>query len=222
MGAPELAVACVLKVGKWRNSQYRPEWVRWLHRQVMLNVSQPVRFVCLSDVEIDGIETIPLTEGWPGWWSKIELFKHDLGRVLYLDLDTLIVGSLDRLLEYPHRFTALQALSLDQQRCLNSGVMAWEGRRLDLFEQFKAQPDHYMATCNRAGNWGDQGFIHHHVGEWQSFQDLFPGSVVSFKLHLEQKKPPPEGTSIVCFHGDPKPWECSLPWVKQHYADAGL
>lgn len=217
-----MTVACVLKTGRWRSSEYRPEWVRWLQRQVLLNVSVPVRFVCLSDVEIDGVEAIPLTDDLPGWWSKIELFKHDLGRALYLDLDTLIVGSLDELLAYPHQFTALQALSSAPGRRLNSGVMAWQGARLDLYETFMARREHFIATCNRAENWGDQGFIHHHVGHWDAWQDLFPGRIVSFKLHLEQRSLPPEGTSIVCFHGDPKPWECNLQWVKQHYADAGI
>lgn len=223
MGTPELAIACVLKVGRWQHADYRPEIVQWLQRQALLNVSVPVRFVCLSDVEIDGVETIPLTDDLPGWWSKLELFKHDLGRVLYLDLDTLIVGSLDEMLLHPHRFTASAQLSDNQGGCINSSVMAWAGPRLDLYETFMERPEHWIATCNTAGNWGDQGFIHHHVGHKDTWQALFPGRVLSFKEHLKRTQPPPHGASVICFHGEPKPWDANVPrWVKQHYADAGI
>lgn len=73
---------------------------------VARNLSIPHRFVCLSNIDVDGVDTIPLTEGWPGWWAKTELWKHDFGRTLYLDLDTLIAGSLDEVAEYPAQFAA--------------------------------------------------------------------------------------------------------------------
>ncbi len=33
------------------------------------------RFVCLSDVDVP-CERIFLKHGWPGWWSKVELFSE--------------------------------------------------------------------------------------------------------------------------------------------------
>jgi hypothetical protein len=217
MGSPALAVACVLKTGAWHNglhrSEYRVEHVRWLKRQVARHLTLPHRFVCLSNVEIDGVETIPLTEGWPGWWNKIELFRHDLGRVLYFDLDTVIVGSLDEMAAHEHQFTALQALSKNQGRCLNSGLMAWQGPRLDVFEAFRDDAARHMRDCRVRGNWGDQGFLNRHVGHWDAWQEMFPGRVVSYKLHLKQRLPPPAGVSVVCFHGKPRPWEVNHSWV---------
>ena len=209
MGKPALAVVCVLKTG----GDFGAEHVLLLQRQVTRYLTLPHRFVCLSDIQIDGVECIPLTNKWPGWWNKIEMFRHDFGQTLYMDLDTVVVGSLDDLVSYDHKFTALQSLSGDQAPCLNSGLMAWRGARRDLYDAFARSPQHHIARCNRKGNWGDQGFIHHHVGEWQSWQSLFPGKVISFKLHLKQRLPPPDGTSIVCFHGKPRPWEVSHSWV---------
>lgn len=207
MGLPTLAV--VLKSG----GEFTPAHVRWLKAQTTTNLSIPHQFVCLSDIDVPEVETIPLTQDWPGWWSKLELFRHDLGTTLYMDLDTVIVGSLDDMAGYGHSFTALQALSSDQRPCLNSGLMAWRGSRLDLYEEFKSRARFHMEHCNRKGNWGDQGFIHHHVGQWQAWQNLFPGRVVSYKLHLKQKLPPPPGTSVVCFHGQPRPWQVRRDWI---------
>jgi hypothetical protein len=68
---------------------------------VAKNLTLPHQFVCLSNVHVKGVGCIPLEDDLPGWWSKIELFKHDFGRTLYLDLDTLPVGSLDEIVNYP-------------------------------------------------------------------------------------------------------------------------
>jgi hypothetical protein len=51
----------------------------------------------------------------------MELFGHDLGRVLYMDLDTVIVGPLDEMLAYPHQFTALNSLGKKSTPCSTPG-----------------------------------------------------------------------------------------------------
>ena len=78
-------VACVLNVGEFRGRTYSPEWVRKLKRMVE-RTTKGVRFVCLSNVPVEGVETIPLRDNLPGWWAKIELFRPGLftGRTLYL------------------------------------------------------------------------------------------------------------------------------------------
>lgn len=217
MDQPELAIACVLKTGRWktgigsRHVDYRPEHVQWLQMQCA-RYAPGVRFVCLSNVEIDGVETIPLEHNWPGWWSKMELFKHDLGRVLYIDLDTVIVGPLAEMLEYPHKFTALQALNNKPAKQLNSGLMAWQGARPDLFEPFAADPDYWIKACVTGNCWGDQGFINRHLPKWEAWQTLFPGAVGSFKNTWNRRKPPPSAR-VVCFHGEPKPFAVDQDWI---------
>lgn len=218
MDKTELAIACVLKTGRWATGMrdivcdYRPEHVQWLKRQCD-RWAPGVRFVCLTNVDnIEGVETIPLKHGWRGWWSKIELFQHDLGRVLYLDLDTVIVGPIQKILEHPHDFTALQSLTPKPHKSLGSGLMAWQGARPDIYEPFARNPEHWMRTCANSHCWGDQGFIGRHVKNWQSFQSLFPGMVGSFKATWK-KGPPPPSASIVCFHGKPKPWQVNQSWV---------
>lgn len=218
MGSRQLAIACVLKVGQWHNghilSEYQPKHVQWMARMVAAHVTVPHRFVCLSDVLVPGVETIPLEEGWPGWWSKMELFRHDFGRVFYLDLDTVIVGNIDELLEHPHQFTALHSFAHDLQHTLGSGLMAWDGPRMDLFDEFKARTGYHMDHCKRRNCWGDQGFIGGHVGKWEAWQRLFPGQVISYKADLKHgRRPPAPGAKVVCFHGKPKPWEVAHSWI---------
>src|SRR6056297_2373586 len=107
MDSPRLTVASVLWVGQFRGRNYGPDWVRRLRNMVARNLPIPHRFVCLSNVDVEGVETIPLTGQWPGWWSKVELFRHDFGRTLYLDLDVLVVDGLTPIAQYPAPFAAM-------------------------------------------------------------------------------------------------------------------
>ncbi len=99
-----LTVACVLWMGEFENRRYSPAWVYRLRDMVAESLPVPHRFVCLSNVDVPGVETIPLQTDWPGWWAKVELFNPalDLGdRVLYLDLDVFVTGDLMPIADYP-------------------------------------------------------------------------------------------------------------------------
>jgi hypothetical protein len=87
--------------------------VNVLFNAVTANLTGPFRFVCLTDNAEglqDGIEAFPIPEmGIPperfrhGAWPKISILKKDLygldGRVVFIDLDTVINGPIDRFFE---------------------------------------------------------------------------------------------------------------------------
>lgn len=211
-------IACVMKSGGWKNRNHRVEYgpshVRWLRDQFTRQVTLPFRFVCLSDVQIAGVDVIPLQDDLPGWWSKMELFRA-LDEAFYVDLDTVITGNIDPMLAYAHRFTALKALSAANGNRLGSGVLAWGRDMSGLYREFMADAPRHMRECNTPANWGDQGFIEHHTTGVEYFQDLFPGKIKSYKIDFLRGKPI-AGASIVCFHGQPKPWEVKHDWVPRH------
>ena len=72
--------------------------MRRLQRNVA-RFSPPHRFVCLSDVPIKDVETVPLKHDWPGWWSKMALFDPAIeGDIFCTDLDNVFLGPLDDIL----------------------------------------------------------------------------------------------------------------------------
>jgi hypothetical protein len=176
------------------------------------------RFVCLSDQEIEGVETIKLANDWRGWWSKIELFRPGLfdGPVLYIDLDTFINKPIDLLFEVPGDFLMLR--DFGRPSVPASGVMRWEGDYQRIYETFKMDFDWLMRSLNRNGFMGDQAFIARHVVP-DFWQDVVPdGFFKSYKIGGAG-----EGlkeTPVVCFHGDPKPWDGG-GWI-QHYWEGWL
>ena len=75
------------------------EEVRILRRQVDGRLSVPHQFICITENKIDDINCLPPPTNYSGWWGKVGLFKSHFSasRNLWLDLDTVITGSLDGL-----------------------------------------------------------------------------------------------------------------------------
>ena len=158
-------VACVYWKGEFRGREnlYHEEYVAKLQRMVARNLPTPHKFVCLSNTEVP-CERIPLKHDWPGYWSKIELFRPGLfeGRVLYLDLDVFVLKDLTPIVEFPSKF--VMAAHPDKSRIKEgkhmvckgrSAIMVWDaGFKNRLYSYFASGPESVMQWY-----WGDQDYI---------------------------------------------------------------
>jgi hypothetical protein len=190
-------VACVYRTG----GAYTAEYVERLATGVATHATKPYRFVCFTDsTEKLACETIPLTDDLPGWWSKLEMFKSYMGRMVYFDLDTMIVGNIDPLLDYDGPMLMLRGWYHDNWA---SGVMAWNSPL-----GFICPTDDERKAILLRPKAGDQEFIARKLinAKWQidKAQDILPG-ITSYKKYC--KDGVPEGTRVVCFHGRPRPHE---------------
>lgn len=101
-----LTIACVLVKGEY---PYTPEYVRRLLVMCQRYVSRPFSFVCVTDQPAampDGVRAIPVQRlaGCFAEWTKMllfDVFRSETGRILFIDLDSLIVGNLDPIIDYP-------------------------------------------------------------------------------------------------------------------------
>jgi len=213
----KFAVACVLKDGP----DYNEEYVRRLVHGCECSFTGDHDVVCLSDKHIDvPCKVVKLRHNWPGWWSKIELFRPDVfeeyERVIYLDLDTVLVGNTDGLVSHPCRFAMLHGFRKPERRA--SGIMVWEGDFSKLYYQMVKQ-ERQILVDEKA--W-DQVFIADNVREYYCepdlVQDMIDG-VVSYKNHVRGKGGLPKGTRIVCFHGRPRPMAVcdEYDWMKEFW-----
>lgn len=200
-----LTVATVLKSG----GEYHPSHVVALKKRFERHLTIPFRFVCLSDVATPHYDVVPLKHDWPGWWSKIELFREDLfpGPVFYADLDTVPVRNMDSIV-LGHRFTVLRNFWVAPTHSrIGSGLMAWSMNLSPLYEAFAANPL-VAAEYTTKEAWGDQGFIQQWAWDCPRWQDVHPGKVVSWKMHCQEGIP--QEASVICFHGQPRPWHTRL------------
>ena len=210
-----LTVLCVLRSGP----AYEAGMVARLQGAVARHLSVPHEFKCLSDVPVP-CKRIPLVHDWPGWWAKIELFRPGVitGPTLYLDLDTVIVGSIDRLAHFDSDFAIMRNLNMPHMP--GSAVMWLKNPPHHIYETFRENPAHYIAQYSDKSQGcylGDQAFIWDAMDRKVEYlTDKVPGLVRSYRRHCAAGVP--EGCSVVAFGGDKKPWTVNDKWVKEAYA----
>ena len=216
-------ILCALRSG----GDYNAEYVERLLNGVKRHAPAGTRFVCLSDTPTPG-ERIPLAYDWPGWWVKMEFYRPDLdelGDVLTLDLDTVVVGDLSEILAAA-RLTMLTDV-YDPEGGVNSSVTFLpRARRAEIWAKWIADPAAQMAKYGTSGDpvflGGDQKFLEDGYGAQNiaRWQDLTPGQLVSYKAHVRRAKHaqdhgnghiPPEAR-LVYFHGKPRPR--ALNWLE--------
>lgn len=209
-----MIVVCVLRSGGDFDAA---RYVKLLRHGVSRNLHVEHRFVCLTDREFMEEEDPPvdwyvlLRTKWPRWWPKIEMFRPGLWprgeRILYFDLDTAIVDDITPLAEYEGGFAVLNDV-MQGERMIGSGMMMWDPESLlarRIWDRFLQHPqDTIRKHRARMDYW-----IQKVVGDdAERIQDLFPGMVVSYKGDLNKgRRALPEGASVVCFHGRPRPHE---------------
>lgn len=208
-----MKIVTVLRSG----GDYNENHVHWLYKQL----PEECEKICLTDLSIPGIETVKLSTDFPGWWSKIEMFDPSkiTDDIFYLDLDVVILGDISELLAQT-RLTMLADFFFPG-KTRNSAIMRIpHEEKYKVWEMFNRYPQEFMRRYREGG---DQEFISQVYPHAVTWQDEFPGEIVSYKKHVVSKSKKnehaigngqvPEGTKIVCFHGKPRPWQCNELWV---------
>jgi len=206
---------------KW-GTLYGPEYVNCLYGMISRNLSCPFRLFCMTD-NPEGVrsevECLPLPQlgfevppGAPGKWPKQALWNRDLfgleGVALFLDLDSVIVGSLDSYFEYGDAEDVITARNWIKPwiRGAQTSVFRFRiGSHPYMLDDLQADPSlcvKYQFEQNYVTNhlrrklkfWPDKWTKHfrrHCMGSWP----------------LRYLHPPrlPAGCRIVTFPGSPKP-----------------
>lgn len=203
---------------------YGPDYVNKLADMVRRNIAEgtPGKFICFTDNK-DGIdpsiECRSLPVGLKGWWNKLYLFKEgqfDEGdKILYIDLDTIILNSLDDIIAYEGDFAILR--DFYRPDGYQSAFMVWKaGFGAEIWKEFVRKEIRY---CEMNFPGGDQQFIEKMVSDADILQNLYPNSFVSYKAHCRPMFP--RGARVVIFHGNPRPHEATDDWVKKIWAIGG-
>lgn len=216
---PDITICCLKK-----GDRYRPYYVNILASMVARNVrATPYDFVCFTEDPAGinpGIRTASLPYDAPKWWGKMGLYMKEIPgiktrRLLFLDLDIVITGPLDKLMNYDSRFAMARDWPVGawpDGDCQNmngqsSVVLLEVGAALQIWERYCRQGRPITAR------FGDQEWINK---EFPGLMDLLPERLAkSYKLHALAGDTPP-ACSVVMFHGTPKPPDCG-GWVKEYW-----
>ena len=231
--------ACVIH----GNHLYSWDYVQKLYNMLQRNFTPEIRFHVFTEhdrpVPANMIKHI-LTE-WPGvvgpkksWWYKIQMFDHQhlQQRLLYFDLDVVITGNLDWMLDLdPQFFWTLRdfkSLWRPNWQGINSSIMFWDTLRFKhIWQQFQQQNLAYLMRKFH----GDQDFLtsilsqddlrfvpDQRVASWRwQIQD----GGLDFKTRNYRTpgiaSPILDHTDILVFHGRPKPHEVGDSIVGEHW-----
>lgn len=210
-----MMIATVLRSQPWVNprgktAEFTVDHAQWLHRQIRQHFDGEI--VCFTDTPVPGVKNIPLLHDWPGWWAKLEMFRPDIeGDILFMDLDTIITGDLKRMVAMEKTTVLRDFYSMSDK--IGSGLMFIKQEdKARVWEEFTRCPEQHMDECVTREKWGDQGFLNGIIGKTaQRWQDVLPGAVLSYKASGRRR--PMRTCSVMCFHGDPRPWQTNHPWV---------
>ncbi len=235
---------------KW-GDKYEPQYVNRLYAMVERNLTLPFRFVCFTDngtgirdeVEVQPLPPMKLPEGIPErGWNKLATFGEQLGdlegKTLFLDLDVVIVDSIDcfftdqrefSIIKDYHRRNAARSIG-------NSSVYLFKiGRDADILENFRQNFDQVRSTFRN-----EQAYLSDQMKQKGKLQFWPDPWCPSFKHHCIPRGPMslirepalPDGAKVIVFHGDPNPPEAidgrrskfmrfmrPTPWIKDYWRE---
>lgn len=180
---------------------YGPEWVDKLYRGFKRHLTDAFEFVCFTDREYpfnEPVKRMPILSGVPNYGCYIEPFRLDRPSII-VGLDTVVTGNCDHFAEYCHTAKKV-ALPRDPNRL----EMSCNGVAL--------VPDGNRHIFDRWNGENDMEWLRKHDCDY--IDDLFPGQVKSYKLHV--KKHGIGDVRICFFHGAEKPHEINHP-VTEHW-----
>lgn len=220
-------------------TKYSHEYVNKLYSMVDRNITIPYEFVCLTEnthgLHPD-IKTIELPSNLQGWWCKPYMFNKDLpldGNILFMDLDVVIAGNLDKLFSYePEHWCVIRDFTRAMRPSWNrynssvirfrSGQLGhvWDNFKKDsirIMRQNHGDQDYLWQADKSAKLWPDE-WIQSWKWEIRSDRTFAPGgSKGNKKLRKIENVKPPKNCCITVFHGDPNPHNCDDPWVVDNW-----
>lgn len=208
-------------------NKYPVLYVERLRNMIKRNITVPYKLVCLTDdpQPIEGVElVVQKNAGYTkGWWHKVHMFDNTLpfsGRILYMDLDVVISGNLDKLTKIPGgTFMGIRDFNRKFHRdwkYLNSSVMSWvHGTQGHIYSQFKANPQAaqrmhgdqdwtWKCAKDRIKFW-PESWIQSYKWEIRNRHELHVINGVRQFTSVRDDITPPTDCIICVFHGSPNP-----------------
>lgn len=217
---------------KWSQPGYPTQYsARHVNRWVAMVrrfYTGPKRFVLVTD-DPEGVDPIvrivPLWDDYsrmrnrhgdkyPACHRRLRIWAADAAdligeRIVMMDLDCSIVGSLNPLLDRDEDVVLWRDPNPPTQ--YNGGlVLLRAGSRPQVWEQFKGAETAIAAASFRGS---DQAVLSLLLGPGEAVWTDADG-VLSFKKHV-RGRPVPANARVVLFHGRPKPWDATVPeWLR--------
>lgn len=208
-------------------NKYPVAYVEKLRNMINRHITVPYKLYCLTDdpTPISGVELIvQKNAGYAkGWWHKVHMFDPNLplrGRILYMDLDVVVCGNIDKLIHLPDKtFFGIRDFNRKfhpSWKYLNSSVMSWiHGNERAIWDRFKENPSVAMrmhgdqdwtwkCAKDRIKFWPEQ-WIQSYKWEIRKREELHVLNAIRQFREVDNNVTPHDDCCIAVFHGSPNP-----------------
>ena len=221
-------------------SKYSALYVNKLYSMAKRHSTVPFKFACLTE---DGtglnkdikVLNLPMLGNTKGWWFKPYLFAKSFpltGTILYFDLDLVIVNSIDKFWDYePGQNVILQNFKLPKQpetSDFNSSIIRFTSQSLThVWHEFVSDSEKIKIKYHGDQDWifasAQKQFVtwpstwaKSYKWEIRNKTDL---EVYNNKYRFKSIANPAvsSDTSVLVFHGDPKPHETDDPIIVENW-----
>jgi hypothetical protein len=207
----------ILTVWK-KNAIYDNTWVKKIQNSISRNLTTKHKHICFTNENLDFCETIKFDNSLPdpgeGYWYKTNLYRNlpqTSGPCLYFDLDMVITGTLDpmvnSLLNYTTDDKELWGAkspfipnNLPDTDYFNSSIIFWRKNPTHLWDKFLSKsPKVWKMSTKTKYTHGDQAFVANN-SKFGFVNDYCPQNFIERLKNYQEGK-----TSIIFFAGKEKP-----------------
>lgn len=238
-GIPAGSIDCACLI---HGSAYSWDYVDRLYSMLTRHITPGIRLHVYTEANRDvpapmikhALPDWSLTSPKKVWWYKLELFNtaHHLGHMLYFDLDTVVTGNLDWIwqlnLQYYWAVRDFKYIWRPTAYNINTSIMWFHTARFEhVYNEFIKRSINQVTHRYQ----GDQDFVNEVVDQkqrqfldinriqswrWQALDGGFDFGKRSY-LTPGTGTTLTDQTSLLIFHGRPKPVDVQDPVIAQHW-----
>lgn len=218
--------------------KYSSDYVNKLYNMCQRNTTVKYKFACITEDSTNlnkEIIVIPIPKGkLKGWWYKPYVFSREIpieGTILFLDLDIVIIKNIDHLWTYePTKFCIIRDFNRKNiigYNKFNSSIFkfekgtlpfVWENLILNYSQTNQMHGDQdwiFKQIKNNFVFWPDEWFQSYKWEVRNRHDIIIENNKRKFKNIINPTISP--STSILVFHGDPKPEEVKDPIIVDNW-----
>jgi len=205
------------------DSQLASVYVDNLYQGVKRFANQSFKFICFTNESISGLNNSIEIRNFPlytktGALPRLYMFSKEAGlfghQVLCLDIDIVITGKLDTVMNYRGRFCSRSSFANPNK--IDGDVMSFKADEMNetlFWNSFIKQ----LEWAEKYTEGQERKWIQLIAGKWAD-RWITPGEIVSYRRHAKNWKDDiPKEVSIVSFHGRPRPHQITKKWLKEYW-----
>ena len=204
---------------KW-GSRYNHEFVNRLYYSILKHTKNKTRLICFTD-DSKGIDDNVICKDLPEMtlpkqismtpWRKLSVWQEPLlnlkGDVLFLDLDLVVTGNLDKFFEFKKtNYCVIENWTQKGKKIGNTSCFRFNiGKHKNIFDNFQKSPTKIWKKYHIEQVYISKEINSQHFWPMDWCQSFKHSLLPSWPMRIWKPSELPKDTSIVAFTGKPDP-----------------